>query len=262
MSEIACIYPDRDAVLVAYLYDDIEPADRVAFETHVTACLPCRSELARLRSVRTTLAQWAPPEPARTSFLSVESRESQGPNPESRRPTAWWHNVPVWAQVAAAMLVLGASASIANLDVRYNRSGLTIRTGWSAPGPAPAVTQAAQAGAAPWRADLAALQNQLRSEMRAQSATVTAASAVPAGGTLSDAEFRRRVRALLDESEKRQETELALRIAQVQRDVNAQRQADLTRINQNLGYIQRDTYGEQLKQREVVNYLLKVSQRQ
>jgi hypothetical protein len=100
--------------------------------------------------------------------------------------------------------------------------------------------------------------------MKAQAA-VTAASnrAVPAAmATMSDAEFNRRVRALLDESEKKQQTELALRLVQFQGDINAQRQADLTKINQNLGFIQRDTYGEVLKQRERVNYLMKVSQKQ
>src|SRR5712691_11179519 len=172
MNQIACIYPDRDAVLVAYLYDDIEPADRVAYETHITTCLPCRSELAELRRVRTTLGQWAPPEPARTSFANFESRI---PSPESR--SGWWQSVPVWAQVAAAMLVLGASASVANLDVRYDRNGLSVRTGWSKPAPGPA--QQAQATAEPWRAEIAALRTELRSQMRAQSATatVTAASA-------------------------------------------------------------------------------------
>jgi hypothetical protein len=79
---------------------------------------------------------------------------------------------------------------------------------------------------------------------------------------MSDAELRRRVRVLLDESEKRQTNQLALRVAELQKDYDSQRQADLTKITQNLGYIQRDTYGELLKQREGVNYLLKVSQKQ
>jgi len=256
MNKITCLYPDRDAVLIAYLYDDIDAADRVAFETHVTICQPCRGELAELRSVRTTLGQWAPPEPARTSFVNFESRT---PNPQSR-----WHSIPVWAQAAAAMLVLGASASIANLDVRYDRSGLNVRTGWSKPAPAAPTppVQGEQSAEAPWRAELSALQNQLRSEIRqtSQASAVSAASATPAGATMPDAEFRRRARVLLDESEKRQQNELALRLVQFQNDMSAQRQADLTKINQNIGYIQRDTYGELLKQREGVNYLLKVSQ--
>jgi hypothetical protein len=166
--------------------------------------------------------------------------------------------MPAWAQVAAALFVLGVSATIANLDVRYDRSGLTIRTGWSTPRAA----ALAPVNAAPWRAELTALENQLRSEMKVSQAVVTAASAPAPQAAMSDAEFRRRVRVLLDESERKQETELAFRLVQFQSDITAQRQADLTKINQNLGFIQRDTRGELLKQREGMNYLLKVSQKQ
>jgi hypothetical protein len=31
---------------------------------------------------------------------------------------------------AAAVLVLGGAAALARLDVRYDQSGLTVRTGW------------------------------------------------------------------------------------------------------------------------------------
>ena len=72
----------------------------------------------------------------------------------------------------------------------------------------------------------------------------------------------RRVRALIDESEKRQQRELALRVAQVLRDVNVQRQVDLSNIDRNLGVIQNKTGVEILRQREIVNYLMRVSQRQ
>jgi hypothetical protein len=164
--------------------------------------------------------------------------------------------VPAWAQVAAALFVLGVSATIANLDVRYDNTGLTIRTGWSRPQPA------APANATPWRAEFAALQNQLRAEMKASQAAVTAASSPAAQAAMSDAEFRRRVRTLLDDSERKQQTELAFRLAEFQNDINAQRQADLTRTNEKLGFIQRDTYGELLKQRQGMDYLLKVSQKQ
>src|SRR6185436_7448315 len=182
MTDITCTYPDREAVLAGYLYDDLETAERVAFDTHVMTCLPCRSELAELRQVRTTLGRWAPPEPARV--LAFEPRT---PNPE---PRTWWHHVPVWAQVAAAMLVLGVSASIANLDIRYDSRGLNVTTGWSKPAPVmPAAT--------------------------------AASAVVPAGATMSDGEFERRVRALLDESEKNQKRELAMRLVQMQRDFSA-----------------------------------------
>src|SRR5215467_10672979 len=279
MTDTFCNYPDRDEYLVAYLYDDIDSAEQTAFGSHVSACRHCQQDLLALRGVRAALSTWAPPEPV---FSNPESRvaspasrvaslepraarlEPRAPSPESRaasrepRAASWWREMPAWAQVAAALFVLGVSATIANLDVRYDRSGLTIRTGWSQPRPA----APAPANAAPWRAELTALETELRSEMKASQAAVAAASAPAAQSVMSDADFRRRARTLLDESEKKQQNELALRLVQFQNDINAERRADLTRIDQKLGFMQRDTYGELLKQREGMNYLLKVSQKQ
>lgn len=254
MAEQHCIYPDREAVIVAYLYDDIEAADRVAFETHVTACEPCRTELADLRGVRRSLGEWTAPETRQSSRqLSAVSRQS-----------SWWHAVPVWAQVAAAMLVLGVSASVANLDVRYDRaSGLHVTTGWSkaAPAQAPAVAPETQASAAPWRSDLAAMQKQLREEMRTQStasATLAAASTAPVAATMSDAEFSRRVRPLLDASDEAQKQDFALKLVQLQKDVYAQQQADLAKLYKAMGVFQTTTRGELASQRQVLS--LAVSQ--
>src|SRR5262249_41166503 len=156
-------------------------------------------------------------------------------------------------------------------DIRYDQSGLTLRTGWSKPatravgpeGPnAPGASTAADSGGrnAPWRAELTALEAQLRSEIR--SARQAAPQPLQARSAAVDVDVLRRVRALVDESERRQQRELALRIAEVCRDINAQRQADLTKIDRNLGFIQNSTGVEIMKQRETINYLMKVSQRQ
>ena len=272
MIETMCTYPGRDDLLIAYLYDDIEPAERTAFGAHLTACGRCSRELAELRGVRSTLSVWTPPEPARAA--SGESRAtSHEPRATSHEPRAagsGWHDIPAWAQVAAALMVLGVSAGIANVDVRHDTAGWTVRTGWarspttlSTTATDPAASSAAQGSAAtssstPWRADLAALEQQLRTEFHA----TPPSRAVSATSGISDAELQRRVRSIIDESERRQERELALRVAEVLKDVNAQRQADLVKIDRSLGFIQSSTYGEQMKQREVVNYLLKVSQKQ
>ena len=263
MIETICTYSGRDDLLIAYLYDDIEPGDRAAFSAHLQACGRCTRELAALRGVRSTLSSWAPPEPARAlagytppAFEPVIRIEP----PAARRT---WHDVPGWAQVAAAVLVLGVSAAIANIEVRHDAAGWTLRTGWartdarSAASPAPATPPTAAPSPAPWKADLAALEQDLRAELRS-----APARAVPAASPVSDAELQRRVRAIIEESERRQERELALRVAEVVKDVNAQRQADLVKIDRSLGFIQSSTYGEQMKQRELVNYLLKVSQKQ
>ena len=266
MIDTICTYEGRDDLLIAYLYDEIEPAERASFGAHVSGCGRCTRELAALRGVRSTLSAWAPPEPARALATYEPARlEPRAPNPEPRATSRSWHDVPAWAQVAAAILVLGVSLGVANVEVRHDSSGWTLRTGWSTPAPVAAaskdsVAATPAASPAPWRADLTALEQQLRTEIRsAQTRTVSAAAPQ---SSMTDAELQRRVRAILDESERRQERELALRVAEVVKDVNAQRQADLMKIDRSLGLIQTSTYGEQMKQRELVNYLLKVSQKQ
>jgi hypothetical protein len=260
MLETMCTYTGRDEVLVAYLYDDIEPAQRATFEAHLTGCGYCSREIAQLRGVRATLSVWTPPEPVRVPTAAG----SRGRTPEARA-TSRWHDIPAWAQVAAAMLVLGVSAGIANIEVHHDAAGWTMRTGWSKPPvtaspeiPAPEARAPVAAGAPQaWSANLSAIEQRLRTEFNA-----VPPRTIPATATISDVELQRRVRSILEESERRQERELALRVAEVMKDVSAQRQADLVKIDRSLGFIQSSTYGEQMKQREVVNYLLKVSQKQ
>ncbi|MDO8794061.1 MAG: hypothetical protein Q7J25_05520 [Vicinamibacterales bacterium] len=153
------------------------------------------------------------------------------------------------------MLCLGVGAAIANLDVRYDTNGLQVRTGWSTVAPAP-VTESREPIAnalrdeAPWRAELTALEQRLRADLRQPPATVATAA------NPGNPDVLRRVRALVDESERHQQRELALRLAEAVREVNAQRQADLVRIDRNIGAMQNNTGREMLRQRnEMLNYV-------
>lgn len=278
MTDTVCGFGgDRDEALVSYLYDEGgNVSARNAFEAHLATCLRCASDLAALRGVRMRLANWAPPEPKLATTL-----ESSTPLPAAPlRSRGWWREVPAWAQVAAALLFLGVSAGIAHLDVRYDANGLSIRTGWSprstqsaassaAPTLAAPVGTASQANvlqdskvssdAGPWRAELAAFENRLKTELHG----------TPPGGAAqraaADAETLRRVRALIDDSEKRQQRELALRLGEAMRDVNAQRQADLVRVQSALGTVQNRLGVQVLKNTQQVqqmDYLIRTSQRQ
>jgi hypothetical protein len=89
-----------------------------------------------------------------------------------------------------------------------------------------------------------------------------ARSAAPSSQRVSDTEILRRVRDLLSQSESRQQQELALRIAQVIRDVDAQRLADLSRIQQGLGRIDAMTTAEAAAHRDLANYILTSSRAQ
>jgi hypothetical protein len=261
MIETACTLQRRDEILVAYLYDDLEPDQRQTFAAHLSVCATCRNELDELRGVRIDLAQWTPPAPARVLTFQ--------PMPERRgRVASALAGIPAWTQVAAALLVLGVAAAIANFEVRVDDSGFTVRTGWaatsgpaaesgaSAAAPAPA---AASAGSdAPWRVDLAALETALRADLQ------RAAPAAPRAAADSDnAALLRQVRALIAASESSQRRELALRVAEVARDFQVQRTADLQRIQGSFTVLETRTTGEMVKQRQVINNLATwASQRQ
>ena len=57
----------------------------------------------------------------------------------------------------------------------------------------------------------------------------------------ADAQLLRRVRALVDDSERKQQNELALRIAELVREWETKRKIDLKNIDWNLQAIQKDT---------------------
>ncbi len=246
--------------LVAYLYDEVTPAERRDVDSHLARCASCAGEIAALRATRGVLAAWAPPE------VDLGFRIVQEPAPARVVPIAtsrrWtWHAVPGWLQAAAAVVLVVSAAAMANLQVRYDDRGVTLTTGWNhpaavtappAPQPVPAVAAAA---AAPWRRDLAALEQQLRRDLALRPVAATAT-----GAPAAQSELLQQVRLLLQQSEERQQRELALRLTQVVRDVDTQRRADLVRIEQNMGQMQGVTGAEVAQQRQLLNYLVRVSQ--
>jgi hypothetical protein len=250
---------DDTETLVAYLYDDIDPAMRDAVARHLPGCARCRDEVAALGGVRQVLSEWAPPSPALRFTVVPESAVSNVITPN----VPAWQTVPRWAQAVAAMLALAVGASVANVQVRHDAGGWTVSTGWMSP--APAVTADAAPGAeAAWRPALASLEESLRREFAARPALVAPVQVTPAAApaaTSDAAETLARVRALIDASEKRQQQELALRLTQFVRDVELQRRADLVKINQGLGQLEGRTGAEVERQREAINYLIRAGLR-
>jgi len=261
-----CGNPD---VLMSYLYDEADPRERRAFDAHLQSCEPCAREVAALRAVRGDLAAWTPPETV------LDFRIVREPAPKVRFAWLAVPALPVWAQFAAATLVVGIAVGISGLEVNYSQAaGLSVRAGWntpaaSAPAPAAPVQAAAASGdAAPWTADLVALREELRSQ-RPQA--VQASTPAPSDGgvrgasngkPLSDEEFMARIRPLLDARETRLQREMAVRIAQVVRDMDTQRRADMARVADGIGVLEGRTGAAVASQREMMNYLMRVSQKQ
>lgn len=290
-----CSYAgDRDRAIVDYLYGECDPGERTAFESHLDACAACSADVGSLRGVRQVLAGWAPPEPIRaldhgragTVVQANDVAAARGPRlatvtssppvgsaaaAQSRAPLA---ALPAWARVAAAVLCVGVGAGAANLRINYSPDGVTVRTGWldapsaavvTSPSTAPTALASDRAPSAPWQADLVALEARMRTEMRDRTTPapeVATASIGHADQATHDADLLRQVRTLIQRSEQRQETEMAMRVKTLMNDVQAQRQADMLRINRTIGTVQNNTGMEVLRQGQMLRSLaVQVSQR-
>ncbi|HTI36673.1 MAG TPA: zf-HC2 domain-containing protein [Vicinamibacterales bacterium] len=253
---------DREQ-LISYLYDDVSAAERLAFERHLRGCAECHDELVALRGLRSTLSAWTPPQPE-LAFEVVDHRIGQ-PRPRTAGWRAWW--TPAAGLAAAAALVLAAASALAHLEIRYGSDGFSVRTGWNTQAavlvPSPAPSQDAQRLEAAY-ADVERRLHDLESASHAPAAAspIRTASQTTAADRQSDVEILTRVRDLLAQSESRQQRELALRIAQVLRDVDAQRTADLARIQLGLGKIDAMTTADAAAHRELANYLITSTRQQ
>lgn len=238
--------PDPDSFITLLYDDEGESAERAALEAHLLACPRCADLLASLDRTRGVLGAWHAPRPP-LGFARVQPAE----------PPPLWRRVAPWAgMAAAAMITVAASAGLAGLEIRYDADGVTVRTGRAsaqaaAPQPDPRTAWVERASAAdpPWRADFDLLATQLRSDVvaqaRASEARVTEALealadrpvAVSAPGIDMDM-LMRRVAEQIDQSEVRQQQNLALRVSELGREFQVRRQADLVQFQQGLERIE------------------------
>jgi len=256
---------DKDT-LVAYVYGECDDALRTTVESHLATCAACADEVSGFGRVRTALSEWAPPDRV-GSFRLVREEEVAAQAPARiLRPARWWQApVPALAKVAAGILLFAGGAALANVEVRYGNDGFSVRTGWQRTPPADAreaadqraaaSAQAAPAAAvvpvvapdrqvagadAPWRIEMASLERQLRDEFRRQLTAARAAGAtagpvgVPTAVTADERRFMGAIQAMIDDSAQRQQLWTSYRISQVMGDLQAQRRADLARVQQNL----------------------------
>ena len=232
--------------LVEYLYDECGPAERSAIAAHLVMCGRCAAEVASLRATRAELSTWTPP----AVHLGFRLVSESGPV-NVLRPARWWARpLPAWAQAAAAVVIFAAGV------------GLGVLRGGVLSGPTAGAAVAAPAAVTSH--ELTALEQRLRSEIAELRAAgshepVTAVPVSTTSDANSDAVMRQ-VRQLVRESEQRQQRELALRTAEMIRDFDTQRRGDLVRIEQTFGRMEGTTGAQVEQQRQMLNYLMRVSQ--
>lgn len=242
------------AALAGYLYDDCEPDERAAVSAHLATCERCAADLAALRGTRDVLAAWTPPQSVPIVRVTPE------PAPVPAMPRRWaWLAQAGWGQAAAAVLLfaLGAgAAAVLNVDVRYDAAGVTVRTGWASRPDG----VAADAGALDERIRAIVKQTQA-APAGAVASTAVASSGAPSGAPAAGNEdLLHRVEQMVTASEARQQQQLALRVSQVLHDVDSQHQADIARIERTVSPVAGLTAQEIQEQRQMLNYLMRVSQ--
>ena len=232
--------------LIAYLYDECSADERARMELHLQSCDVCATELSELGGARELLAGWAPPDAA-LGFRVAAEPPVLAPVVPIR--VAWWRQpMPVWGQAVAAVALFGLGMAAGSRGLNGNRP-------------------AAETARATVSADaLAQLESRMKQEIAAirtasAAQTVPAAAASRASNVQGDEAIMRQVRDLLRDSERRQEEAFAVRAAQMARDAEIQRRVDQAQMQQTLTQVQGTTSEEVRRQREMLNYLVNVSQR-
>ena len=236
------ITENHDALL-DYLYEEGDPGERLKIARHLQECAACAVAVLEFQSVRGMLTDWTPPA---SPSLSA---------PVDRTRSGWWQRwVPAMhrekltgprsravLQVAAAILLFASGMAVSQLHVDYRDGSLTLSTRPGAPGARISDTAVTVAGprensSAPVP-DIAEIVRRVRAEIDAENAP-----------TLERERLLQSVRAMIDESEQRQQRELARRVKQVAGEVDTQHQADVLRIQQDVGH-----------QQEAIEYLVRTA---
>jgi hypothetical protein len=236
---------DNEETLLDYLYDEGDPAERLRVARHLQECAPCSVAVLELQSVRGLLREWTPP--ATTLGFKVVQSDGGAPSVQdvSSASRGWrlgagWST---WAQAAAAVLLFVAGMAVSQLRFEYGNGALTVRSRAAEP------ASVAEAAVAHGGTDIL---------LPPTYVSAPETSALPRSASAD--EMLRRVKALIDQSESRQQRELALRLSDVVHDFDTQRQADMQRVDQNFGQLEGQTGTEVARQRELLNSLVKVSQ--
>lgn len=263
----SCLDPET---LVTYVYGDATAAERTRVDEHLARCESCAGELAALGGTREQLRAWTPPERELgfriTAAADVHERPPDTPVATVLRPARWWARpLPAWAQAAAAAVIFASGLAIgAARQTGTTHAVQTTASGESTTSSPAALQRASSASigatAAPASAtapvssaELARLEQRLRAEFAAQAnagAAATGFVATRAGDSSGTDVLLQQVRALVAESEQRQQRRMAQYVLDLSRDFDHQRSSDLRLIEERIGTSERMT-------NDGLNYLLK-----
>ena len=227
---------DNHDALLDYLYEEGDPAERLTIAKHLQECAACAVAVLEFQNVRGMLSDWKPP----ASQLGFRMVQDSSPSAPVTSPSAtvdqgarggWWRGwgpathqeksgpatTRALLQAAAAILLFMSGMAVSQLHVDYVDGVVTVHMRSAVPEAPPANFRGASITLHPENP-----------------------SSEPNDGPGASYDNERelllqRVRTMIDQSEQRQQRELALRLSQVSREVDTQHKADLLQIQQDFG---------------------------
>jgi hypothetical protein len=122
--------------IVSYLYDEIDAAEKLKFETHLAGCTTCGAEIAAFSGVRASVADWREADfgwlPSPDIVIPYEKLPERAPAVVQTRGTILTDlrrifSFTPWPPAFAALGALAILAGLAFFGIRYlNRSETTI----------------------------------------------------------------------------------------------------------------------------------------
>jgi hypothetical protein len=180
--------------LIAYVYDECDPAERESIAAHVALCASCTEEIQALRDTRAHLGAWSPPSlPLGFQMTRTESDTPAAlvlPKPRSGESGWWRQPLPGWAQVAAAAVIFAAGMSVS--AVRSSDAPVVASVGR----PVAGTTSVAMTTVS--RDELARLDARLRSVESAQAERVSLQLPRTTAASVNEQELFERVQAIVD----------------------------------------------------------------
>jgi hypothetical protein len=241
---------DNQDALLDYLYEEGDPAERLAIAKHLQECAPCSVAVLEFQSVRGMLSDWTPPathlgfrvvqdagqslsasSPSATLDPGARGGRWRGWGPATYQEKLTGARLRAALQAAAAILLFVSGMAVSQLDVEYHDDGFTVRRQpviVDVPPMSPGRNASIELPAE--RVDINEIERELRGRLESRNAS-----------SVDIESLLQRVRTMIDQSEQRQQRELALRLSQVAREVDTQHQADLLRVQQEFGQQQEAT---------------------
>ena len=245
---------DNQDALLDYLYEEGDPAERLKVAKHLQECAACSVAVLEFQNVRGMLSDWTPPAADLGFRMVPDGGQSPSASPDHRARGGWWRGwgpathkekwgltprTMPWLQAAAAVVLFVAGMAVSQLNVEYVDGMLRVGAGARMPAANirnASITLKPESVDRPERALDPEIERQVLAPLG------------PNAPQVDTEQLLQRVRAMIDQSEQRQQRELALRLSQVSREVDTQHQADLLKIQQDFG-----------QQQEALEYLVRTS---